>query len=462
MPSSSRKKMRAERIRDFKKAREKSAKTAELILSSNNSKKDIEQEEIDYFYQLLLGRIKYSQRILLKNELIKEIDRVVCHNKDNKQLAQPIKELLELSSKRKCKFSDKDYLIKVAYTFIKIAIMNEKIIRPITEWECKSHNIDRQLISLVHHCFSIYPVPKFFDNVWLNSALPNIQLLLDKDLTWYTHVASGNNIRTAENLPLKLTKKAAHYMMMAPDSYSMPEAIRWGQILAMGGDERIVNGVLGTRLATDFSEQENIFWESVFKWFIDNPMLDPNYYGPLIDFFFNQKYARRIPDPEHPNFLIPVQPNFSMRQREVDATIKQMEEWHALNNLLKRKYKAEKWDSMDFKPFLYKEGKEKNLKIYEMVELLNLKDLIEEGKEMHHCVFSYGNSCASGNSSIWSLRVTDNFLGIKRLLTVEVNPNSMKVVQARKRLNQSPTPKDLEILKIWCNQNKIGIARWII
>jgi hypothetical protein len=51
------------------------------------------------------------------------------------------------------------------------------------------------------------------------------------------------------------------------------------------------------------------------------------------------------------------------------------------------------------------------------VPLTSTSMLIEEGRDMHHCVGSYSNECRSGRSQIWSIR---NNRGGKRVATVEL------------------------------------------
>jgi hypothetical protein len=314
-------------------------------------------------------------------------------------------------------------------------------LRPIEDWKPQSHNTYRQFSSLFRHLFAKYPVPAFFDNAWFNNVVPHQE--------WFIHVGEGHNIRTAKNLPLVLTSKMAHHMMHAPNDYEILAAMRWGQIQAMGGDERLVRGVLASRIGTVFAN--NDFWVSVIQWLMANPMLDTAQYAPIIDYLNHMKYVPSIPS----GFgYVPEQPNLCMKKRSVEATIRGMEEWH------KRNGRAQKgvnyWNPSGVPPFYYEEG-ETHKKIYNITELLSAKDLKDEGVSMVHCVASYASSCATGRVSIWSMTCQG-----ERLLTIEVDNQSRTVRQARGKYNTRPTHKANDVMRRWAEQTGLTISRWLI
>jgi hypothetical protein len=79
-------------------------------------------------------------------------------------------------------------------------------LRPIKEWRPRTHNTRRQFASLVRHLLAKYAVPTFMDSAWfmgLGAAALHRQ-------RWYKHIASGQNLRTAD-LPIPLTKRMAHH-----------------------------------------------------------------------------------------------------------------------------------------------------------------------------------------------------------------------------------------------------------
>ena len=78
-------------------------------------------------------------------------------------------------------------------------------------WQPRSHNLDRQMSSLLRHLFADYPVPTFFDSAWL------INTRIDRFARrWFIHVGRGENLCTASGLPFPMTKRMAHWATEVP------------------------------------------------------------------------------------------------------------------------------------------------------------------------------------------------------------------------------------------------------
>lgn len=329
---------------------------------------------------------------------------------------------------------------------IGLTVFHEFWIRSLKDWKPKSYNVKRQFSSLARHLLAKYPVPTFMDNAFYTNSY------IHQD--WFIHVGSGQNIRTAPGLPVRLTKMEAHYMMNAPSDFGILEAIRWGQIKALGGDERLIRAFLRTRAGVVFTN--NDFWISVIQWFMANPMLDTNLYAPITDYLNYQKFIPSVtnPDPNGPEF-IPAQSNLSMKKRSVEATIKAMERWHAETSKVRKQKEILYWASSGILPFFYKEG---NDKCYQINEILTLKHLLQEGVDMAHCVGSYAPSCASGRVSIWSLwEISEG-----KILTIEVDNTARTILQARGKYNVLPTHKASDIMKRWAASSGLTVSRWLI
>ena len=79
---------------------------------------------------------------------------------------------------------------------------------------------------------------------------------------------------------------------------------------------------------------------------------------------------------------------------------------------------------------------------------------------MNHCVASYANDCASGRSSIWSLRKRIESGRVVRLATVEVRVGDGTIVQVRKRSNKLATRRELSVLGRWGDAGGPKLASW--
>jgi hypothetical protein len=264
-------------------------------------------------------------------------------------------------------------------------------------------------------------MPMFFDSVWYYS---------ERDWeSWFIEVARGDSLRTCIGVPINLTKKIAHEMMNAPSNYTICDALRYGQVMGLGGDRRLVQAVLSSRMGRDFADEP--FRETVISWFVRNPMIDTAQISPLVDYIMHKFY----------NEL-----DFSMKGRGVLAMIRQMEEWH--NKLRKERGKQyNEWKPMNINSWEYVEGKDAHRLAWDMTEITNSKALREEGRYMHHCVAAFEGSCTSGRSSIFSLRCNG-----ERALTLEVNRQAMTIAQMRGESNRLADLREKRVVGIWAGQ----------
>jgi hypothetical protein len=346
---------------------------------------------------------------------------------------------------------------RYAKALLALAAHHRDWIRPLGDWRSPSHNAGRQYHSLLRHMIAHYDVPTFLDSAWLEGLTPQAV----KYQGWYKHIGSGQNIRTAVDLPIPLTRKQAHHFLRAPEDFDIPAAFRWAVIIDLGGDERLVRSILGTRVGTSFEAEG--FWESVFRFFAAHPMLDPARHGPIVDYLFHQKFQPSVPNPRDGEpgqpALIPPQPNLSMKGRTVEALLQAVRHWH--RSLARPTGVIPSWRPSGFPPFTHDEGADAGGRRFEILELLTAEELIEEGREMHHCVASYAGSCASGRTSIWSLRKVLDTGRQARLATVEVSNNRRLIVQARRRGNDLPTQGELAILRRWGEASGLRLSYWM-
>jgi hypothetical protein len=184
-------------------------------------------------------------------------------------------------------------------------------IRPVETWIPQSHSQRRQFGELARHLFARYDVPDFMDGVWFlgdgNEAF--------RQQGWFIHVGIGKNIRSAD-IPLKLTKAMSHLFLKAPKHYSVVQAFRWGQIRALGGTPELVEHIIATRLGSSLESED--FWVGVVHFFVNNPMLDHDYIGPIVDFIYAQKFQQSegFDDQGRVVVIDPPDPNFTMKGRK--------------------------------------------------------------------------------------------------------------------------------------------------
>ena len=328
--------------------------------------------------------------------------------------------------------------------------LRRRWIRSIDRWRPQTHNREKQFLSLVRHLLVSYNVPDFLGSVWFRT---------DESATryqkWYVDIGNGRNPREGP-APVSLTNKVAHYFLQAPKSYSVEQAIRFGQIKASGGSVRLCNAVIESRLGTEFSNDE--FWQSVIRFFIRNPDIELSQVGPIVDFLQHHKFERQqvFLDGGETRWLSPPQPNLSMQKRSLRALLAQVAEWH--HRLGKVKVDSSmRWTPSGIHPAGYARGKNDNRVIWRINELLSQKELAREGNALKHCVATYSRHCRDGNSSIWSMTSEDAGGKVRRRQTIEVSRHK-RIVQCRGRSNKPPTDQERQIVALWSKSESLVLC----
>lgn len=248
----------------------------------------------------------------------------------------------------------------------------------------------------------------------------------------------------------------SHHALLAPDHTPIISALRWGQVRALGGSERLARAIINSVLR-DVQEDEP-FWLTVVQFFVANPMLDADHVVPIVDWIRNQRFVaepRRIVNGIACGGSI-LQPGLSMKGRTVESILRQVEHWHReLNRATSDISMA--WMTCGVPGYERVEGTEGSQTIVRIDEILSSADLQQEGRAMRHCVASYARSCARGSSAIYSLKKDDGS-GYERRLTIQLDVASKRIVQARGRYNAMPLPLDQRYLKNWATAAGLAVA----
>jgi len=329
---------------------------------------------------------------------------------------------------------------------------HERWIHAPGEWRERSHNARRQFSSLLRHLLTRYPVPGFMDAAWLRQ-----EAAAQRYREWFVRIGRGDGIRGTES-PIRLTKRIVHHFLQAPEEYGIEQALRWGQIHALGGDRRLVEAVLGTHIGDGFDHDD--FWITVIRFFIANPTLELRHVGPIVDYLHDQ---RSVPQevfvaPGVRERRGPLQPNLSMKGRSVRTLLRLVERWH--RELARTGAGGPlQWQRSPIGEFELETGiRSKNLRVWRIRELLSRAELIAEGRAMRHCVASYARTCAGGQCSIWAMEL-HGFEGIEKRRTIEVRDDL--IVQCRGRFNELPNDQERQILVRWAEQEGLQLSGFV-
>lgn len=327
------------------------------------------------------------------------------------------------------------------FALMRIAAVSQKRRRDLKDWTPKTHNAHKQYGSLVRHLFAQYPVPDFMDSVWFRDD--------DTWIPWFIEIGSGANIRKVAGFPIAYTKKMAHNMFQSPRNYSIEQAIRWGQVSALGGGLRFFNEIQCTRIAPigtigQTHPDRHAFWQTVIEWFLRHPMLDPVHFGPIVDYIEHQKFS---PPRENPDFEI--------TGRSPQAILHLVNQWHgALGKASRRKQVSWPCHGLDWQ--WEQKTRDDVTHAWEVREILDSHALLAEGRGMRHCVYTYTDSCAKGQNVILSLRCDG-----KRLLTVQFLPHQQRLGEIRGSCNRRPKNAELNVLSRWAKDKGLEKA-WLL
>ncbi|MGC4048058.1 MAG: PcfJ domain-containing protein [Armatimonas sp.] len=302
--------------------------------------------------------------------------------------------------------------------------------------------------SLARHLLvdTLWPPPMFLDEAWLRSPNP-------QDDGWreaFVRIGAGQGIQKIP-LGVPLTEKGRHFLLLANPKLPLIHAVRYGQVRALGGSERLVEALCETRLG--MQQPDEPFWETVIAFFVRHAAkLPESQIGPIIDFLGYQKE---------------IEPTLSMKGRTTDALLARVDDWHAALARLSSGSRRN-WRSLGLSPFTRTEDAPGKVTLtWTVVELLDTQSLQQEGSELRHCVRTYDAKCLKGEKAIFSLRLraSDNRV-TRRMLTIEVDPRRRAVVQVRGNANSLPKEQRPEsrlrragaIVREWSRERHLGVS----
>jgi hypothetical protein len=310
-------------------------------------------------------------------------------------------------------------------------------LRPVETWEPQQTNPIPSFSSLAHHLLADYPVPPVLLSAWFRGVTCKGRL----QQGWFRHAGLGQSLRTA-GFPIRLSKRAAHEFAHAPAHYPIDFALRWAQVRGLGGSDGLARTVAATRLGRDFDNGE--FWTSVIHLFINSPRLDPAHVEPIVEYLYDQKLrSRRLIIGEDTEVDVgPPQPGLSIKGRTAASLMRRVVDWQAERRSDQPQRGLIRWDRSSIGEFHRRDEADRTWMIR---ELLDSDEMAAEGKAMEHCVATYTESCARRLTTIWSVGI-ETSEGRQRVVTVEVNPASRAVIQAKARGNEEPDESCLAIL----------------
>ena len=336
-----------------------------------------------------------------------------------------------------------------------LALHHRDFIRPLSTW-CPDDRGQRRLFaSLVHHLLVRYPTPASMMSAWLRP----VSVVAARQQAWYIAVARGQSIRR-QDVPIRMTRRMEHLFLAAPDHFTIEEAMRYAQVIGLGGTRDLARAIIATRMGAHL--QHDNFWETVVRFFVQAKGMRTELVNPVVDFLYHMRFAKReVIGAEGVRLLDPPQPTFTMKGRSVRSIMRRVEQWHDELARMKSDVKLS-WPRSPVNGVVYLDAcrdrsGERAQRIWSITELLCGATLTAEGRAMRHCVGIYSSACFKGRTSIWSMkRETEH--RIQRVLTIQVDVHTRTICQARGKCNRAASRKALEFLGKWADREGLTMG----
>jgi hypothetical protein len=343
---------------------------------------------------------------------------------------------------------------KLVPMLIRLATQENEWLRPLDSWQPDLLDSGKEQYSHLHeHLFIKYPPPDFF-----KSFISSRDGYASLEYSWYQHLGSGKSLRTAPCLSVSLSKREAHLVLQAPTDLDIHGALLWGKLAALGAGSELIAEIMRTSWGYGFVCDSGRRWHdelvemdewlvALVRLFVRTPSAASSTIGPLIDFL----------SAEPRRFEVRIRPD--LKNQTLGSLTRAMEDWH--DNLhLQFELQAKLYEfwppDRGIRPFYLPARRDEDFCFWQLVELNTQRSLTEEGLALRHCVASYSARCASGSSSIWSLR-TVSPQGRKSIATIEVQKHNGKriISQTRAYSNADPPETAMEIIHRWARRSSI-------
>ncbi|MBI1246931.1 hypothetical protein GC197_03695 [bacterium] len=337
---------------------------------------------------------------------------------------------------------------KITRTISQLAEYKKEMVRPIYLWRPESDGWRLQFRSLMRHLFELYPVPDHLAYCW---TYPNYGFWVR---SLYFHMAKGYGLRQFQGGPaFHIDKKTARWYCEAPHHLPPLFAIRWAQARALGADFAAAIDIARAIGFSNGGSSEDV-WEPVVRFFVRYQPIQFEETSDIAEFIYAQRFLPAENSWGRGGGPDPLQPDFSLKGRTLQSLRRYMISWR--KELLRKRPElaqvSHNWPASDLRPLVHREGEQK----YTIMELVSDRALAVEGLRMRNCVAEYASQCALGRSSIWSLRLQESGK-VKRMATIEVNPQRKDIHQLSGICNSRLSPGTTNIVIRWARQEGLTL-----
>ena len=323
-------------------------------------------------------------------------------------------------------------------------------LRPVATWEPAGAGPIPLFSSLVHHLLAEYPVPPVLLSGWFAHGYEGRVAR-----RWFLRAGAGISLREV-GFPVSLTRRMAHDLALAPAHYPIGFALRWAQARGLGGSDRAARAVAGSVLGQHSLAYRDDFWTTLIQFVVNHPDFPLARLDGVVAYLDARKFAQQpaligAGDGVEVD-LDPPEPDLTLKGWTVASLLRRVDEWQARGQPATPDRAFVRWDRSGIGEY---RGDDLFDRTWTIRELLDSDALAAEGEAMDHCVATYTAYCAKRLATIWSVGVEVPDWR-ERSATVEVDPATRRVVQAKGRTNCEPDDSCRWIIRRWVDRE--GLA----
>jgi hypothetical protein len=269
-----------------------------------------------------------------------------------------------------------------------------------------------------------------------------------------------------QGMPPSISSRALHLAMSAPGDLTIRQALRSGQIKALGGSPALLAEVLSSRMVKDLSN--DAVWSRLFQKLVASENFNPLHFGLIADTLLETIRKGNCTRAEE-LVALPLKDLLRHCRRFWQTLLRRVriDQPRASRNDIYCPHlrhqlhlvHAGQWQHLPrSKPFESMCLVGENILCCRIVELTHQWQLVAESQTMRHCVDTYGPSCKRGYSSIFSVRTEEMVAGrmiSTSHLTIEVHRQSRRIIQVRGKRNQRVIPERIPLLRQWATEMEL-------
>jgi hypothetical protein len=352
---------------------------------------------------------------------------------------------------------DEAWIGRIATGLLALYRWRRHWLRPVESWvPPEGGNPIGVFASLVHHLMAKYPVPPVLLSAWFTADERPGQ----RYQTWYQRAGRGKPLREVGLTTwLPMTRRMVHCFALAPAAFSIPFAMRWAQVRGMGGSDALARALADTRLGREQVDDEE--WAEAIGRLVGLEPFDLGIIPDFVAFYHDRKLDNRevlIGEGEGTaSDLSAPEPGLSIAGWSAASLKRRVEAWKAERARDDGKPKRVRMTWPALAGVAPLEETDESGRRWTIAEVTDSDALAAEGAAMHNCVATYLNVCLGSRASIWSLRVEEAEGGARRsVVTIEVDPRTRAVVQAKAACNEEPDEEGRSRLNRWAEQAGLG------